>query len=60
MSRGGKRNPPGGRPPKPPGEKAQKILISLPPDVVEWVRAKDNTSGYIAKLIRREMQLVND
>jgi len=59
MPRGGKRTPPGGRPPIPPGERKVKLAVSLPPDVAEWVRQKANTSKYIAELIRREMKSPN-
>jgi hypothetical protein len=38
--RGGLRNPAGGRPSKPKEERRRKVIITLDPDVVDWLNAK--------------------
>ena len=55
MPRGGKRNPPGGRPPKPPEERKQLITVRLPPAVAQWARQKQNTSSYITQILEAQM-----
>jgi len=51
--RGGLRNPPGGRPPKPAAEKYVSITLKLPPDALEWLAANiDNRNGFIVEAVR--------
>jgi len=60
--RGGLRNPPGGRPPKPDGSKYHSFSLRLPPDLDDWLRArksadsKFNMNGFIANAIREKIE----
>ena len=54
--RGGKREPPGGRPKVPKEEQHSHINFSLPPDIVEWIKAySGNRSGFVAEAIREKI-----
>jgi hypothetical protein len=53
--RGGLRNPPGGRPPKPASEKYKKYPLALPPDMIEWLNANlehGQRNGFIVEAVR--------
>lgn len=55
-SRGGLRNPPGGRPPK-PETKYKAISVKLPPDILEWLNANaGNRNGFIVEAIRQKKE----
>jgi len=50
----------GGAQPKPPGEKAKRITVTLPPDILAWVDSLgDKRSHTIAKLLR-EIKAAHD
>ena len=56
-NRGGLRNPPGGRPPKPPEKKYRQISLKLPPDLLEWLTENtDNRNGFIVEAIREKIE----
>lgn len=55
--RGGLRNPPGGRPRKPAGEKYQQCPLKLPPDLIEWLEQNTtNRNGFIVEAIREKIK----
>lgn len=55
--RGGLRNPPGGRPRKPTGEKYQQYPLKLPPDLIEWLEQNTtNRNGFIVEAIREKIE----
>jgi len=57
MTRGGKRTPQPGRPPKPPGEKYLSMSLKLPPDVAAWLKqTTGNRNGFIVDLLREKMK----
>lgn len=59
-NRGGLRNPPGGRPPK-PEEKYIAISLKLPPELLEWLNAHaDNRNGFIVEAIREKISKAPD
>jgi len=54
-NRGGLRNPPGGRPPKP--DKYKAISLKLPPDLIEWLNAHTvNRNGFIVEAVREKIE----
>jgi len=54
--RGGLRNPPGGRPPKPKTEKYQQVPLKLPPDLIKWLAENTtNRNGFIVEAIREKI-----
>jgi hypothetical protein len=56
-NRGGLRNPPGGRPKKPPEEVLVSTSIRLPQDLVDWLRANtENRNGFIIEAIREKIK----
>jgi hypothetical protein len=57
--RGGLRNPPGGRPPKPASEKYKKYPTAFPPDIIEWLNAnleRGHRNGFIVEAVRVAIQ----
>jgi hypothetical protein len=56
--RGGLREPKGGRPPKPPEEKRQKRLISLPPEVAAKLDKVENKSELISQLLTQYFERI--
>lgn len=54
--RGGLRNPAGGRPKKPEGEKYRRYPLKLPPHQIEWLAANtDNRNGFIVEAIQEKI-----
>jgi hypothetical protein len=57
-TRGGLRNPPGGRPKKPPEEKRQRRLITLPPDIAAKLDKVENASELITQLLAQYFERI--
>jgi hypothetical protein len=56
-NRGGLRNPPGGRPKKPPQEVLVLTSIRLPLDILEWFNTHiDNRNKFIVEAIREKIE----
>lgn len=55
--RGGLRNPPGGRPPKPASELYQKVPLKLPPDLIAWLAENTtNRNGFIVEAVKEKIK----
>ena len=56
MTKGGAR-PGAGRPPKPASKMAKRIMVTLPPEQLEWLEQQpDKKSRTIQRLIAQEME----
>lgn len=56
--RGGRRNPPGGRPAwKKPEDLYKAIPLKLPPDLIKWLAENtDNRNGFIVEAIKEKIE----
>ena len=55
--RGGLRNPPGGRPPKPPEEVKVKLSITISKDTQRWLQAqRTRPNEPISQVIERKLR----
>lgn len=53
VSRGGKREG-SGAPPLPPGKKKKAVLVTLPPDLVDWMDRQPESRGVLIEMAVRE------